>query len=1070
MILEDKLFSEADQNWDLPRIYADVNKMRKNLRQMHLSPLERACLRGLLLGYSPAQIASKIPGKPQSSFITNLVWGLHRGIAQMTDGESGAVESYQDIGKWLAQAGYQKNQESKVQSNQQKPISTERTQVHSEQKITLHSQPNSPQKSSQISVSSSPTHPQTFTKQTQLTQIKTNLNLETTEEKTVPQVPFFYGRKWEMATLKQWLGDRQCRLVAITGMVGIGKTALTAKVVEEVREEFDSLIWRNLRQAPPFEQLIAELIQSLQPNESLELSEDIYSNIAKLISHLQNNRCLIVFDDWQIIFSEIGETGYVAKEYQGYSELLKQIAEAPHQSCLLLNGTEPPTEITLHEGNSVHALKLEGLGKDAQEIFKARGLSGHQYWRQLIEIYRGNPQELKLVANTIKDIFGGNVAEFFGQQTYLGVIVHENSQEYLDETFKRLSPLEQNIMYGLAFEGKPIERGQLQERFQGKVYGSEITKALASLSRRSLIEVTVDSGKQYFSLQPVVMKHIAREYLPKIIAQQQAQQAQAQVKEQPAPAPPPPHQPPVTPQPNPDNNQTTALANQPAAPPPTTIPDSQKETGVIKAEMANVPAMQANDLMPPISRWTRLGGLFIAGAVGAAAILSAFTSYNVVVSAPSNVRPAGDLRIVQAQAGGEIQEILAEENQPVKRGDVIAVIDDSRLQTRKNQLENNIGQTKLQQQQINAQMDDIEDEVQAEQNRIKRSVDAAQAELIRSRRNLQDRQVTTVAAVEEAQANLRLTEKELLQAQATLVASQAELKSAEVALDGARVRHKRFQEVAASGALSKNQVEEAQLNFAQQQQAVTAQKAAVEQQKQQIERQKQAVEAARARVQSAQVAVNPSDADIQIAQQRIAQEQAAGKANLARLEQKRKDLKSRQIEIDTQLSRDEGELQQVEKELAQTEVKATAEGILFQLNLRNTGQTVRSGERIAEIVPKNSDLRLRALVPTQEITKVENGQKVQIRISACPYPDYGVLNGQVSSIGADVIPPSPGDGGQGASSVYEVFITPESLSYGLREDKQCELRLGLEGEAKIITKEETVLDFLLRKVRLNTDV
>ena len=69
---------------------------------------------------------------------------------------------------------------------------------------------------------------------------------------------------------------------------------------------------------------------------------------------------------------------------------------------------------------------------------------------------------------------------------------------------------------------------------------------------------------------------------------------------------------------------------------------------------------------------------------------------------------------------------------------------------------------------------------------------------------------------------------------------------------------------------------------------------------------------------------------------------------------------------------------------------------MFQLNLRNPGQTVTLGEQIAHIAPTHSSLIIKALVPAQEIDKVEIDQKVQMKVSACPYPDYGTLKGVVS--------------------------------------------------------------------------
>jgi len=82
--------------------------------------------------------------------------------------------------------------------------------------------------------------------------------------------------------------------------------------------------------------------------------------------------------------------------------------------------------------------------------------------------------------------------------------------------------------------------------------------------------------------------------------------------------------------------------------------------------------------------------------VGIAIAVASVTKYKVTVKAEANIRPAGELRLVQAAAEGPVMRVWVKENQVVKKGDVIATIDDSRLQTKKSQLQSNIQQTQLQ--------------------------------------------------------------------------------------------------------------------------------------------------------------------------------------------------------------------------------------------------------------------------------------------------------------------------------------------------------------------------------------
>jgi multidrug efflux pump subunit AcrA (membrane-fusion protein) len=429
---------------------------------------------------------------------------------------------------------------------------------------------------------------------------------------------------------------------------------------------------------------------------------------------------------------------------------------------------------------------------------------------------------------------------------------------------------------------------------------------------------------------------------------------------------------------------------------------------------------------------------------------------------------------VQATTEGQVTGIFVKENQPINKGDVIAAIDDSRLQTQKRNVQSSIQQAQLQLTQINAQIRAIDSQILAETDRINGAVTSAEAELTRRRRDYQDQQITTTADVAEAEANVRLSQEELQKAQAQLQSAQADLNSTIAALNAAQAKFKRYQPIAELGALSQNQLEEAKLAVTQQQQAVKSQQAAVEVQKQTIEQQYQTVAAAKARLKRALATLNPTQADVAIAQQRIPQEKAIGEATLATLTRERDALIQQRIDMQKQLERDTHSLKQAEIDLSQTLIKAPTDGILFKLNLRNSSQTVRPGEEIAQLAPSNTTLVVKALVAAQDIGKVKTNQKAQLRISACPYPDYGTLNGVVSTISPDAITP-PGNEAAIASqstrnsAVFEVTIKPETLS--LRQgNNYCPIQLGMEGTADIISRQETVIQFLLRKARLMTDL
>ncbi len=431
--------------------------------------------------------------------------------------------------------------------------------------------------------------------------------------------------------------------------------------------------------------------------------------------------------------------------------------------------------------------------------------------------------------------------------------------------------------------------------------------------------------------------------------------------------------------------------------------------------------VESDDFLPSVSRWNTLGGVFMVGIVGAAFALATVVKYNITVRAPATVRPAGELRIVQAATQGTVKRILVKENQVVKHRDVLAYLEDSRLQTQKSQLQGNIQYNQRQLIQIAAQLKALELRSLAESSLMNRTIASAQAGLNLNQREYKDKQITTQTEVQEAQADLDLAKEEL----------------------------KRYQQLGKTGAIAQLQIKEKE----------------------------QAFKAAQARLKRAKATLNPSAAPVVIATEHIGQQQAEGSATLAALNEQRENLLQRQVEIQNQRDRDLKELQQTGIELGKTIILAPVSGTLFKLHLRNANQVVSPGESIAQIAPSNAALIIKALVAAQDIGKVRLCEqekvsdckegKAQLRVSAYPYPDYGTLKGTVRAIAPDAITPQS-SGGAVAAPYYEVTIQPER-PYLVRSDHQFPIQVGMEVTADIISREETVLTFILRKARLLAD-
>ncbi len=319
-------------------------------------------------------------------------------------------------------------------------------------------------------------------------------------------VPSFYGREGELAVLTQWVVEERCRVVSIEGMGGIGKSALATRVMHQIAPHFEVVIWRSLRDAPSCEALLDEcLLQLLAPQPLGLVPASLERRLSLLMEHLRVQRALVVLDNLETLLEEGEGTGRMRPGYEGYAQLLHRVGETAHQSCLLLTSREKASSLALLEGSRkpVRALRLAGLDAVASEqLLEERELLGSAHDRaRLAEVYAGNPLALNIVAQTIVELFGGEIAAFLEQ----GEVVFGSVRELLHEQFVRLSALEQSVLLWLAIVREPVNLEELMALPGAPKPRGQMLEAVEALRRRSLIERGQRPG--CFTLQAVVLEY-----------------------------------------------------------------------------------------------------------------------------------------------------------------------------------------------------------------------------------------------------------------------------------------------------------------------------------------------------------------------------------------------------------------------------------------------------------------------------------------------------------------------------------------------------------------------------------
>ena len=320
----------------------------------------------------------------------------------------------------------------------------------------------------------------------------------------IPTVSAFYGRSQEIDQLSQWILRDRARLIAILGIGGIGKTTLAANLAQQLKGHFQSVAWLSLREAPPLDNLLSNVLKQLANHEKFATEASLNDKIDRILSYLKASNCLLILDNVESILEKGRRIGEYQSGYEPYSILLRRIGETSHQSCLLLTSREKPKEITEFEGENSPArcLNLSGLTTEAESILRDKGIAGSSAeFRQLVGLYNGNPLALKIVPETIKNIFDGSIADFLATNT---AIFDDRISSLLAEQFNRLSNLEKSILFWLAIEREPVAYKDLENDLWPPVKTKDLLISINSLKKRSLVETI---GAQ-FTLQNVIMEYV----------------------------------------------------------------------------------------------------------------------------------------------------------------------------------------------------------------------------------------------------------------------------------------------------------------------------------------------------------------------------------------------------------------------------------------------------------------------------------------------------------------------------------------------------------------------------------
>ena len=143
-------------------------------------------------------------------------------------------------------------------------------------------------------------------------------------------------------------------------------------------------------------------------------------------------------------------------------------------------------------------------------------------------------------------------------------------------------------------------------------------------------------------------------------------------------------------------------------------------------------------------------------------------------------------------------------------------------------------------------------------------------------------------------------------------------------------------------------------------------------------------------------------------------------------------------------------------------VTANIDGVVNVINDIYPGDFLSSGEEILTIIPENNTaFTMQVYVSNKDIGELKVGDTVKYNFAALPSKEYGEMRGTISNISEDAL--SNQSSGQ---SYYIVEATVPETKLFSHDGKQGDIKVGMICEANIITKQKSIIRFLLEKIDL----
>lgn len=418
-----------------------------------------------------------------------------------------------------------------------------------------------------------------------------------------------------------------------------------------------------------------------------------------------------------------------------------------------------------------------------------------------------------------------------------------------------------------------------------------------------------------------------------------------------------------------------------------------------------------------------------------------FSEVEEVANANGKIIPSTEVRPFRAPSVGTITKINVKPGMTVQKGQTLVEIDPGATETNVESLQNDA--KKIQ--------EDIR-RLESESQGGSATGQALQDQLIASRqREFSEKQNAAIAeanrqnaAIAEAQARLERFQDNLVNARASLTNATSSKEDARKNLEIAQERQRRLKTLENTGAVPHLELLNAAAQVTQASQQLTSAINQINDAQGQISTLTREIEAQQERINQAQQGFESARSTAQgLAPQRQSE-------ILTQLKQRREELTRKQGEIAVATQ------QQKDRET----LTAPFDGVVY--NLKATQGPIQQGEELLSLLPDDRNLVLEVKILNRDIGFVKPGMKAKVKLATFPYQEFGVIEGELISISPDAVTERD-ENGREMGPVYPAKIRLDRKAIAVR-GREVELSPGMAGTADIVTRERSILSFLIEPI------